>query len=178
MSSNPEARRVSAAAIVALIREENAGRRGRGVLGDEEVEERARRRFRDWAERAYVDPRLLDRFLEPEGHSWNIAADYIVRTHRTGPVARLSLVAKRLVGPIVRLYTDHVVKRQTQVNQYLFHLLQHTIRENVRLEARLAALERAAAPRSVDEDAGLSSVAASVARRWRQEAVGADREAP
>lgn len=123
------------------IREQNRLRRERGLFTDEELEELARERYRRYAAKAAIDPRLLERFLGP-GHDWNIATDYLIRTHRSGLVARLSLVVKRLVRPVVRLYTDHVLDRQTQINQYLFHELHHAIREIVRLEARLQGLER------------------------------------
>jgi hypothetical protein len=127
--------------IMEQIREENRRRRDLGFYTDEELEELARGRFRAAADQAYIDPRLLDRFLDP-GHDWNIASDYIIRTHRTGPVARLSLLGKRIVSPLVRLYTDHVLDRQTQINQYMFHLLTNAVREVVRLEMKVAVLER------------------------------------
>jgi hypothetical protein len=127
--------------IMEQIREENRRRRDLGFYTDEELEELARGRFRAAADQAYIDPRLLDRFLDP-GHDWNIASDYIIRTHRTGLVARLSLLGKRIVSPLVRLYTDHVLDRQTQINQYMFHLLTNAVREVVRLEMKVAVLER------------------------------------
>jgi hypothetical protein len=128
------------ARIMAEVRAENAARRERGILTDEELEEIARQRFRAFADEAHIDPRLLDRFLDP-GHDWNIATDYIIRTHRKGLVAQLSLVGKRLVRPLVRLYTDHLLDRQTQINQYFCHLLHGSIREVVRLEMKVKALE-------------------------------------
>jgi hypothetical protein len=127
--------------IMDEIRAENRRRREAGVFTDEELEELARSRFRSAADKAYIDPRLLDRFLDP-GHDWNIATDYIIRTHRKGLGARLSLLGKRIVSPLVRLYTDHVLDRQTQINQYMFHLLTNAVREVVRLEMKVAALER------------------------------------
>ena len=129
------------ARIMQAIREENRRRRELGHYTDEELEELARDRLRRSADGAYIDPRLLDRFLDP-GHDWNIATDYIIRTHRKGLLPRLVLVAKRVVRPVVRLYTDHVLDRQTQINQYLFHLLSNTLRELVRLELKVGALER------------------------------------
>jgi hypothetical protein len=127
--------------IMEQIREENRRKRERGVYTDEELEALARDRFRSAADLAYIDPRLLDRFLDP-GHDWNIATDYIIRTHRKGIGAQLSLLGKRIVSPLVRLYTDHVLDRQTQINQYMFHLLTNAVREVVRLEMRVAGLER------------------------------------
>src|SRR4051812_12364505 len=127
------------------IRALNAQQKDRGRLTPEEVEAEALARFRAWAERAYIDPRLLERFLGP-GHDWNIASDYLVRSHRPGWRGWLSVTAKRLARPLVRLYTDQPLERQAQVNQYLCHLLHESIREVVRLEARVAALERRVPP--------------------------------
>ena len=127
--------------IMADIREANRRNRERGIFTEEELDDLARARLRAFAQTAHIDPRLLDRFLDP-GHDWNIATDYIIRTHRRGPVARLSLVGKRLVRPLVRLYTDHLLDRQTQINQYFCELLHHSIREVVRLEAQVAALRK------------------------------------
>jgi hypothetical protein len=128
------------ACIMAEIRALNSAERERGVFTDEELEQIARQRFRSFADEAHIDPRLLDRFLDP-GHDWNIATDYIIRTHRKGLVAQLSLVGKRIVRPLVRLYTDHLLDRQTQINQYFCHLLHGSIREIVRLEMKVKALE-------------------------------------
>jgi hypothetical protein len=138
-----EGERVSAAAVMALVRERSARRRAAGQLTDDEVEALARERFRRYGQEAHIDPRLLDRLLDSGvAHDWNIATDYVIRTHRTGPLAALLLAAKQLVAPIVRLYTDHVLDRQTQINQYLYRVLHATLRDNVRLEARLEALEK------------------------------------
>ena len=127
--------------IMSEIREANRVSRERGILTEEELDGLARERLRAFAQTAHVDPRLLDRFLDP-GHDWNIATDYIIRTHRQGPAARLSLVGKRLVRPLVRLYTDHLLNRQTQINQYFCEVLHHSVREIVRLEAQVAALRK------------------------------------
>jgi hypothetical protein len=131
---------IDVAAIMQRIRDQNAERRARGQFTDEELLDIARERLRTYAAQAAIDPRLLDRFLGP-GHDWNIATDYIIRTHRRGLLPRLSLIVKRLVRPVVRLYTDHVLNRQTQINQYLFHLLRRSILDGVRLEAQLAAMQ-------------------------------------
>jgi hypothetical protein len=127
--------------IMSEIREANRLNRERGIFTEEELDELARARLRAFAQTAHIDPRLLDRFLDP-GHDWNIATDYLIRTHRRGPRARLSLWGKRLVRPLVRLYTDHLLNRQTQINQYLCEVLHHSVREIVRLEAQVAALRQ------------------------------------
>jgi hypothetical protein len=135
--------RVSVAAVMEIVRARSARRRAAGLLTDDEVEGLARERFRRYGEQAHIDPRLLDRLLDSGvAHDWNIATDYVIRTHRTGPLAALLVALKQLVAPVVRLYTDHVLDRQTQINQYLYRVLHATLRDNVRLEARLEALER------------------------------------
>jgi hypothetical protein len=125
--------------IMADIREQNRRNRERGLYTQEELDDLARARLRAFAQTAHIDPRLLDRFLDP-GHDWNIATDYLIRTHRRGLAARLGLLGKRLVRPLVRLYTDHLLNRQTQINQYFCEVLHHSVREIVRLEAQVAAL--------------------------------------
>ncbi len=130
---------IDVVAIMREIREDNRVRREHGQFTDEELLELARERLISYASQAAIDPRLLERFLGP-GHDWNIATDYLIRTHRRGLLPRLSLLVKRLVRPVVRLYTDHVLERQTQINQYLFHLLRHEILAGVRLEAQVTAL--------------------------------------
>ncbi len=56
---------------------------------------------------------------------------------------------KKVVRPLIRLYTDHIVGRQAQINQYLAHLVHNIVREMTRLQishdalaARLDRLER------------------------------------
>jgi hypothetical protein len=127
--------------IMSAIGDRHRRNREGGLFTDEELEELAQARLRAFAEKAHIDPRLLERFLGP-GHDWNIATDYLIRTHRRGLLARLGLVVKRLVRPAVRLYTDHLLDRQTQINQYFCHLLHDAIREQVRLQIRLERLER------------------------------------
>lgn len=137
---DPEREPLDVERIMDALREQGRLDRERGVLTDEELETIAQDRIRAFAEKAYIDPLLLERFLRP-GHDWNIATDYLVRTHRRGLVARLSLLVKRAVRPVVRLYTDHLLDRQSQINQYFCHLVHAATRENVRLETRVAGLE-------------------------------------
>ena len=49
--------------------------------------------------------------------------------------------AKKAVRPFVRLYTDHLLNRQAQINLYLAHLLHDNIRETARLQLELQALK-------------------------------------
>ena len=80
---DPEAEPLDVGRIMAAIRELSRKEPARGRLTEEEVEERAQARFRAFAERAYIDPVLLERFLG-RGHDWNIASDYLIRSHRPG----------------------------------------------------------------------------------------------
>ena len=50
------------------------------------------------------------------------------------------MLVKKLVRPFVRLYTDHVLSRQAQINLYMVHLCHNLVRELVRLQLDHAAL--------------------------------------
>jgi hypothetical protein len=137
---DPEREPLDVVRIMGALGELGRLDRERGLLTDEDLEAIAQQRIRGFAEKAYIDPLLLERFLRP-GHDWNIATDYLIRTHRRGLVARLSVLVKHAVRPVVRLYTDHLLDRQTQINQYFCHLVHAATRENVRLQMRVAGLE-------------------------------------
>jgi hypothetical protein len=127
------------AAIMKEIREGIRERRERGFFTHEDVEEETLARLRNYAADALIDPRLLERFLTP-GHSWNIATDYFIRSHRSWPWGPLSILIRKIARPFIRLYTDHVLNRQTQINQYFLHVLHHTVRESTRLRYEVKAL--------------------------------------
>ena len=130
---------VDVVAIMKEIRESIQRKRAQGVYTDEEVESLAALRLRAFAEEAKIDNKLLERLLGPS-HDWNVSADYLIRTTRTGLSARLLILAKKLVRPFVRLYTDHVLNRQAQLNLYFAHLLHNSIREGARLQLEMQAL--------------------------------------
>ena len=132
---------VDVARIMKEIREEVQRKREQGVYTDEEVESLALVRLRSYADEASIDEKVLARLLGPS-HDWNIAPDYLIRTTRTGASARLIVLAKKVVRPLVRLYTDHVLSRQAQLNLYFFHLLRHAIRDAARLQVELQAVRR------------------------------------
>lgn len=132
---------VDVARIMKEIRESIQRKRAAGVVTEEEVESLADVRVRSWADAAELDPRLLERLLGPS-HDWNVRVDYLIRTTRTGPSARLLVLAKKLVRPFVRLYSDHLWNRQAQINQFLYHLLLGSIRENARLQVEVTALKQ------------------------------------
>ena len=131
--------RVEVATIMARIREKIRGRRDRGLYTDEEVEELSALRLQAFADEAGIDPDLLSRLMAPN-HNWNISTDYRVETHRAGLGARFVVLLKKLVRPWVRLYTDHPLSRQAQINLYLHYLCHNLVRELVRLQIEHTAL--------------------------------------
>jgi hypothetical protein len=150
----PDVQPVDVAAIMSEIRESIRRKRQQGIYTDEESESLALQRLRSAAEQAQIDPRLVDAIMGPS-HDWNIAADYTIQTTRTGAFAALLVLAKKLVRPFVRLYTDHLIKRQAQLNLYFAYLLHDTLRETARqqielqaLRHRLALLEGGSSPRA------------------------------
>ncbi len=144
LAENPELganEPVDVAALMVEIREGIERRRRQGFRTPEDIEALIAERLRFFGERADIDPALLKQILHPS-HDWNIAADYPVRTPRTGLAGRLLLAAKRLVRPFVRLYTDHVFNRQAQINLYLMYFAQDAVREMARLELEVARLRQ------------------------------------
>jgi len=131
--------RVDVAEIMSRIREKIRGRRDLGLYTDEEVEELTALKLQAFADDAGIDPELLARLMAPN-HNWNISTDYRIETHRRGFGARLVVLLKKLVRPWVRLYTDHPLSRQAQINLYLHYLGTNLVRELVRLQVEQAAL--------------------------------------
>ena len=131
--------RVDVAAIMSRIREKIRGRRDLGLYTDDEVEELTALKLQAFADDAGIDPELLARLMAPN-HNWNISTDYRIETHRRGFGARLVVLLKKLVRPWVRLYTDHPLSRQAQINLYLHYLGTNLVRELVRLQVEHAAL--------------------------------------
>jgi hypothetical protein len=131
--------RVDVAQVMSRIREKIRGRRDLGLYTDEEVEELTALKLQAFADDAGIDPELLARLMAPN-HNWNISTDYRVETHRRGWGARAVVLLKKLVRPWVRLYTDHPLSRQAQINLYLHYLGTNLVRELVRLQVEHAAL--------------------------------------
>jgi hypothetical protein len=131
--------RVDVAEVMAGIRDKIRGKRDLGQYGDEEVEEMVGLKLQAFADEAEIDPELLARLMAPN-HNWNISVDYRIQTHRTGYGAQGIVFVKKLVRPFVRLYTDHVLNRQAQLNLYMVHLCHNLVRELVRLQLDHAAL--------------------------------------
>ena len=83
-----------------------------------------------------VEPRLLRQLFHPS-HDWNLPTDGSLSTSGAPP----GLLA-RLLAPLVRLYMDHPLRRQAQLNVYLATLLRRSFRETTRLQLELHALRR------------------------------------
>jgi hypothetical protein len=112
-----------------------------GIYTDSEADALAEKNLRSYSEDVLIDPRLVE-WLHGPGAAWNISPDYAIQTTRTGPVAWLLVTAKKLVRPIVRLYTDPILVRQAQLNVYLVRLLHQNIREAARLDVQLRGLRQ------------------------------------
>ncbi len=130
---------VDVAAIMSRIRERIRGRRDLGLYSDDEVEELTALKLQAFADDAGIDPELLARLMA-DNHNWNISTDYRIETHRQGFGARAVVQLKKLVRPWVRLYTDHPLSRQAQINLYLHYLGHNLVREVVRLQVETATL--------------------------------------
>jgi hypothetical protein len=131
--------RVDVAQVMSRIREKIRGRRDLGLYTDEEVEELAALKLQAFADDAGIDPELLARLMA-DNQNWNISTDYRIETHRRGLGARAVVGLKKLVRPWIRLYTDHPLSRQAQINVYLHYLGHNLVRELVRLQVEHAAL--------------------------------------
>ncbi len=125
--------RIDVADVMAKIRERIRRKRELGYYTDDEVAEMTALKLQAFADEAEIDPELLARLMAPN-HNWNISVDYRIQTHRKGIAARLVVVLKKLVRPWVRLYTDHVLGTQAQLNLYVVHLCHNLVRELTRLQ--------------------------------------------
>jgi hypothetical protein len=130
---------VDVAAIMARIREKIRGRRDLGLYTEDEVEELTALKLQAFADEAGIDPELLARLMA-DNHNWNISSDYRIETHRRGYGARAVVQLKKLIRPWIRLYTDHPINRQAQINLYFHYLCHNLVREVVRLQVETAAL--------------------------------------
>ena len=127
--------------IMGEIRASLQKKRERGIYTDSAADALTEARLRSYSEDVLIDPRLIE-WLHGPGDEWNIAPDYAIQTTRTGLAAFLLVTAKKLVRPVVRLYTDPVLSRQAQLNVYLIRLLHQNIREAARLELQLGELRK------------------------------------
>ena len=125
--------RIDVADVMAQIRERIRRKRELGHYTDDEVQEMTALKLQAFADEAEIDPDLLAKLMAPN-HNWNISVDYRIQTHRQGFSAHLIVWMKRLVRPWVRLYTDHILNTQAQLNLYMVHFCHNLVRELTRRE--------------------------------------------
>ena len=133
--------RTSSAKIVDEIREEVARRREAGDLTPEDVEALLESRLKESIAKARIDERVAARLLR-ESQDWNIDTDYEIRTQRPGPEGVAIRFAKAVIRPFVRLYTDHILKRQSQLNLALWYVLYDSVRRGTDLEMEVRKLRK------------------------------------
>ena len=128
------------ARLVDDIRREIDVRRSRGDFTPEDIEALFDQRLRAYVAEAKIDPRLGDR-LRHESHDWNIDTGYWIRSDRPGMAGSAVRAAKRMVRPFVRLYTDHILNRQAQINLVVWHFLLDSVRRTLLLELEVKKLQ-------------------------------------
>ena len=127
--------------IVGDIRDEIARRRAAGDLTTEDIEWLLERRMKASIAKARIDDGLAARLLH-ESHDWNTDTGYEIRTRRTGPSGSLIRVAKWVVRPFVRLYTDHILNRQSQINLAMWHVILDSVEHTTALEMEIRTLQK------------------------------------
>ena len=132
--SNPDV-----AQLVENVRKEIDARRARGDFTPEDIELLLAERLRQYIADARIDPKLGER-LQHESHDWNIDTAYRIRTDRSGLTGSAIRLAKRVVRPFVRLYTDHILNRQAQINLVVWHFLLDSVRRTALLELEVRKL--------------------------------------
>jgi hypothetical protein len=138
--------------IMKEIRESIQKKREQGIYTEEEVDALTELRLRTLGDEVLIDPRLVEG-LRGTGQGWNVASDYLIRTRRAGPAAWALVTLKKALRPFIRLYTDHIVNRQAQLNLYFAHLLHANIRETARLQVEIQELRHRCRALEAERDA-------------------------
>ena len=129
------------AKIVDEIREEIQKRRAAGDLTAEDIEWLLERRLKASIAKARIDPSLAARLLH-ESHDWNTDTGYEIRTRHPGFAGALIRAVKFAVRPFVRLYTDHILNRQSQINLAMWHILLDSVERSTALEMEIRKLQK------------------------------------
>jgi hypothetical protein len=127
--------------IVDEIRDEIGRRRAAGDLTAEDIEWLIEKRLKASIGKARIDETLAARLLH-ESHDWNTDTGYEIRTKRTGLEGSLIRAAKSVARPFVRLYTDHILNRQSQINLAVWHILIDSVERNTALEMEVRKLRK------------------------------------
>ena len=104
------------------------------------VDQAVAERLRTLADETELDPELLGPLLRGEA-GWNLNPDYRIPTHRVRLARFLVMMLKRMVGLVVRLYTDPLVERQAQINLYLLRVVEALLAETTRLQRAVAQIQ-------------------------------------
>jgi len=139
MTTHPPS--IDVTTIVDEIRDEIAKRRAAGDLTTEDIEWLLDRRLKASIAKARIDESLAERLLH-ESHDWNTDTGYEIRTTRKGVLGSLIRVAKAVVRPFVRLYTDHILNRQSQINLAMWHVLLDEVERGAALEMEIRKLQK------------------------------------
>jgi hypothetical protein len=123
---------VNVSKIMQQVQQRIEKKRESGIYTEEELQEVTRLRLENLADEIDIDSNLIEN-LRSSNAAWNITPDYQVKSHRKG-LGYLVVLIKKIVRPIVRLYTDHIVKRQAQINLYSVHVLHNLVQEITRLQ--------------------------------------------
>jgi hypothetical protein len=129
------------AKMVEEIREEIQKRRAAGDLTTEDIEWLLEERLKQSIAKARIDESLAARLLH-ESHDWNTDTGYEVRTTRKGLSSAVIRAAKFVVRPFVRLYTDHILNRQSQINLAMWHILLDEVERSTALEMEIRKLQK------------------------------------
>jgi hypothetical protein len=137
----PSEDRIDVGELMGRIRRRIEARKLAAASGSAaEVESLAASNLQTLAEEAGIEAELLARLMA--GGGWNTTIDYRIQSHRVGLARTFVVSLKRLIRPFVRLYTDPVLHRQSQINLYTVHLCRALVRELTRLEVEQAALRQ------------------------------------
>jgi hypothetical protein len=136
-----DASRVDVARLMHELREGIRRRREDALFDGTPVEAIVAARLKALADDAQVEGEVLERLLAGDPR-FNLSPDYRIVTHRKGLAGALVVGLKRLVRPVVRLYTDPVVERQRQINLYLLRVVEALLDETTRLHQALAKVKK------------------------------------
>ena len=127
--------------IVRGVRDEIAKRRAAGDLTHEDIEWLIESRLKASIAKARIDEALAVR-LRHESHDWNTDTGYRIRTRRPGVAGALIRAAKFVTRPFVRLYTDHILNQQSQINLAVWHVLVDSVERGAALEMEVRRLRK------------------------------------
>ena len=132
---------VDVSRLVSQLRDQITRRRAAGDLTAEDIEWLIGERLTSSIAKARIDQSLAARLLH-ESHDWNTDTGYQIRTQRRGLAAALIGAGKALVRPFVRLYTDHILNRQSQLNLAIWHVLLDSVERSVALEIEIRKVQK------------------------------------